>query len=58
MTQLGSNKRLLEIKDSNISFFKVADLRTVRSGVVYHFKAIHACLSYQLSRYPTAVLHR
>ncbi|WP_162255797.1 transposase, partial [Liquorilactobacillus vini] len=37
---------------SNINFFKVEDLRTVRSGVVYHFKVIHARLSYQLFRCP------
>jgi uncharacterized protein (DUF2225 family) len=43
MSQLDSIARLLEIKDSN--------LRTVRSGVIYHFKAI-ARLSYQLSRCP------
>ncbi|MFT9036709.1 ISL3 family transposase [Liquorilactobacillus nagelii] len=49
MSQLNFIARLLEIKDSNINFFKVEDLRTVRSGVIYHFKAIYARLSYQLS---------
>jgi transposase len=52
MSQLNSIAQLLEIKDPNIKFFKVEDLRTTKNSVVYHFKVIHARLSYQLFRCP------
>jgi transposase len=52
MSQLNSIAQLLEIKDPNIKFFKVEDLRTTKNSVVYHFKVIHARLSYQLFHCP------
>ncbi|WP_034994725.1 ISL3 family transposase, partial [Liquorilactobacillus vini] len=52
MSQLDFIAQLLEIKDPNIKFLKVEDLRTTKNNVVYHFKVIHARLSYQLFRCP------
>lgn len=52
MFQLNSIARLLEIKDPNIKFFKVEDLRIAKNGVAYHFKVVHARLSYLLFSCP------
>lgn len=52
MSQSNSIAQLLEIKDSNIKFSKVEDLRTTKNGLVFHFKVVHARLSYQLFRCP------
>ncbi len=58
MSQLSFIAHLLEVKDSNINFFKVEDLRTVRSGVIYRFKASMLALVISFLAAFTVVLHR
>ncbi|WP_152537273.1 transposase family protein [Liquorilactobacillus sucicola] len=48
MSQSNFIAQLLEIKDPNIKFSKVEDLKPTKKGIVFHFKVVHARLSYQL----------